>query len=147
VPALLLAYPVVGNINLYLLQDEFHLYPMTEPYQPNVAAMLGTLALIAATVPAFRGTVELAPKRELDHERLNTISLLATAAGCVINLANYAAVGGVPLLRGNLDGYERFEVTAAMPLPSGLVLSSAFVAVNVIALLGRRRWQAPRLHL
>jgi oligosaccharide repeat unit polymerase len=146
-PVLLLINPVLGNLNLWVLQEEVHLYPNTDPYSLNVDALIGTFGLIVVLVPSYFRPIWTGPARALDYKRLSQIVLWGTVITLAINLVNYQAIGGITILKENLTGQERFTLFEAMPIPRALAISSAFLSINVIAVLDRKRWESTSLHL
>ncbi|HEY9166034.1 MAG TPA: O-antigen polymerase [Candidatus Kryptonia bacterium] len=142
IPLILLIYPILGTLNLALVQSLAGFYVAINPYNANRLVFLSLGALILSLI--FYKS-EAAPKPAIvrfDGTSLIIWIIWGTAIGTVFNAVNFYAIGGIPIFWSNLTGNERFEVAGLLPFAKFLAFSSALLTLNFIYLI---RGYKPRL--
>jgi hypothetical protein len=134
-PSIVLIYIILGNINLFFFQNYFGWYTNIIPKMGN------RYAILALIISQLFFLLKRASKSKLNiknsvicKRRWDKLTYFLFAISLIFNLLNYYQIGGILVIKGGLNGYERFDTLTKLPFPKMLFLSSFLITPLIISL-------------
>ena len=134
IPFLILVFIILGNVNLYFYQNIIGWFKNIKPNQGNLVALISLLVANLIIINSSIKNINNINNVKLSLSRFKYIIIIMSIISLIINIINYYSIGGILIFKGDLTGYERFDIINNLPFARGIVLSSSLICPLLISI-------------